>query len=211
MKTAALIPFKRFSLAKRRLREGLPAAAVEELGRALLCDVLQAVRESPVSAVFALTEDAAVAEEARAQGARVILDQPDPGLNASIESAERRVAEQGFEASLVVLGDLPLLTPREVEAVIEHGRRHPVVIVPAIDRGTAMLWRRPPGCIPSRFGPDSARAHQEAAQRWGIEPALLTGLDPLARADLDTLEDARRLVESGRPSRAATLLRRLLT
>ena len=210
MKTAALVPLKRLALSKRRLRDVLPQSAVEELGQCMLSDVLQALRESSVAAIYTLTEDPAVARIARDAGSRVRLEQPDPGLNPAIDAAERELSEAGFEASLVVLGDLPLLVPADIEAVLTAGREHAVVIAPATDGGTAMLWRRPPGALPSCFGPDSAERHARAALEAGRRAHCLTTIDALTRTDLDTLEDARRVRDSSHPCRTRALLQRIL-
>ena len=210
MRTAALVPFKCFTRAKRRLRSEFSDEAVEELGRAMLADVLEALAGAPsLERVSVLTDDPEVAAAANQGGARVRLEQPDPGLNAVIETASAEHAAAGFEAVLVVLGDLPLLRPSDIEAVLEAGRAHPVVIVPSSDGGTALLYRRPVDRIPARFGPESAAAHERAARERGVEALIMTSLDERVRTDLDTPEDADRVLESDAPSRTRDVLKRV--
>lgn len=210
MKTAALVPFKCFTRAKRRLRTSFADEAVEELGRAMLLDVLDALLGAPsLESVSVLTDDQAVAEVARRAGAQVRIETPDPGLNPAIDLGNASAEAAGCDATLVMLGDLPLLQSADIEAVLAAGSQHPVVIVPSEDGGTALLYRRPPGCIPARFGKDSAAAHIQAARDAGVEPRVLAELDECVRVDLDTPEDAKRVVESGIPSRTGELLRRL--
>ncbi|MEX2206648.1 MAG: 2-phospho-L-lactate guanylyltransferase [Myxococcota bacterium] len=154
MRTAAAVPVKDFARAKRRLRSRFDDAAVERILRALVADVLGALAEAKrVERVFVLTDDAAVAEAASAAGASVTLRVPDPGLNEAIDAAAAECAESGYDALLVSLGDLPLLRGADVDSVVEAGERARVVIVPAADGGTAMLYPRPPLVIPARFGP----------------------------------------------------------
>ena len=210
MKVAALVPFKGLTHAKRRLRDALPADQVEILGRTMLEDVLAALLASSVDAVYVLSEDPAVAALAREAGADALLAAPDPGLNGAIDAAERALIGKGFGASLVALGDLPLLRSSHVETVLAAGRTHAVVIVPAADGGTSLLWRRPPGVVPARFGPDSADAHARKAALLSVPFTCLTGIDVGARADLDTLSDAKWLIRSGHASRTSELLRKLL-
>jgi len=211
VRTAAAVPVKDFARAKRRLRVRFDDAAVERILRALLADVLGALHDAKrVERVFVLTDDTAVAEAARAHGAAVSLRIPDPGLNAAIDAAAAERANEGYDALLVALGDLPLLRGPDVDAVIEAGERAPVVIAPAHDGGTALLFRRPPLVVPARFGPESASAHEAAARERGIEPVLLTALAEAARADLDTPDDAERLARSERTSRTRDVLRELL-
>lgn len=208
MRVAALVPFKCFTRAKRRLRARYSDQEVEEIGRAMLGDVLEALRETEnLERVTVLTDDTAVAEVARGAEASVRLRDPDPGLNPAIEEATRELIGAGFDASLVVLGDLPLLRGEDVEGVIRAGRKHAVVLVPSSDGGTALLFRRPPGCIPPCFGPESARAHAAAARSQGLEPFCPGKLHEAVTLDLDTPEDAQRVLESKRPCRTRELLR----
>lgn len=210
MKVAAVVPYKRFTRAKRRLRSRYPDADVEALGRAMLDDVLAALVAAPhLDRVWVLTDDAEVERAARSAGAEVRIERPDPGLNPVVEAAWRELAQAGFDAALTVLGDLPLLRTTDVEAVLEAGETESVVIVPASDGGTAMLLCRPPGVIPAHFGPASAEAHLRAARARGIEPAAVSGLAEASRLDLDTPEDADRLLDTQAPGRTLALLRRL--
>jgi len=210
MKTAALVPFKRFTHAKQRLRERFSDAQVESLGRAMLEDVLDALCHSSLERVSVLTDDPEVASVARGAGAQVRLRQPDPGLNPAIDDAEAELFSDGYGASLVVLGDLPLLEPSHVERVLGTDPTIPVVIVPSCDGGTAMLLRRPPACMPSRFGKASAAAHLAEARARGLAVLELGELETQARLDLDTPEDAARLVQEGRQCRTRSLLEQYL-
>jgi len=211
MRIAAAVPVKDFARAKRRLRVRFDDAAVERILRALVADVLAALHDAKrVERVFVLTDDDAVAQAARAGGAAVSLRVPDPGLNAAIDAAAADCVRDGFDALLVALGDLPLLTGADVDAIVAEGERSPVVIAPAADGGTALLFRRPPLVMPARFGPESCAAHEAAARERGIAPVLLTALAETARADLDTPDDAERLARSDRACRTRDVLRELL-
>jgi 2-phospho-L-lactate guanylyltransferase len=209
VRAAALVPFKCFTRAKGRLRTRYSDSQVEQLGRAMLADVLEALSGArKLERVTVLTDDTAVADVAREGRASVRLRQPDPGLNPVIEDADRELLELGFDASLVVLGDLPLLRARDIDEVVDAGGTHHVVIVPSSDGGTAILLRRPPGIIRARFGPQSARAHANEARARGQEPFCLTKLGDEVALDLDTPEDAQRLLECEHTSRTGELLRR---
>jgi 2-phospho-L-lactate/phosphoenolpyruvate guanylyltransferase len=210
VRVAALVPVKDFARAKKRLRARFDERAVERILRALLADVLRALGEAKrLERTLVVSDDAAVADAARASGADVCLRVPDPGLNPALELAAADCVRDGFDATLVALGDLPLLTGADVDALLEAGERAPVVIAPADDGGTALLFRRPPLVIPARFGPESASAHQAAAREHGVTPVLWS-LPPEAQIDLDTPEDAARLAASARPSRTRDVLRELL-
>ena len=209
MKVGALVPFKCFTRAKKRLRSHFSDAEVEELGRAMLADVLSALRGAALDAVVVLTDDVAVAEVARAAGARVQVRAPDPGLNAAIELGSAELAQEGFDAVLVVLGDLPLLQAADIDRVLEHARACDVLVVPAADGGTAMLWRRPPACMPAAFGEDSAAVHVARARARGLAVVRFDALPEELRVDLDTPEDAVRLLRTERPCRTRDVLEKL--
>jgi 2-phospho-L-lactate guanylyltransferase len=206
-----VVPVKDFARAKRRLRHRFDDAAVERILRALVADVLGALHESKrIERVFVLTDDEAVADAARASAADVMLRVPDPGLNAAIDSAAEDCERDGYDALLVVLGDLPTLRGSDVDAVVAAGERDPVVIVPAGDGGTALLFRRPPLVVPARFGPESCAAHEAVAREHGLAPRLLTSIAESVRADLDTPDDAERLARSDYACRTRDVLRELL-
>ena len=205
-----MVPFKSFTRAKRRLRSRWSDAEVEEILHALLFDVLTALgRAERVEQVAVLTDDDAVGELARETGASVRMIRPDPGLNPAIEAAAADFEAEGYDTLLVTLGDLPLLQGSDVDLVVEAGESHAVVIVPSTDGGTALLLRRPPRRIPASFGPKSAAAHEQAARSAGLEPRVLSSLDEIVRVDLDTPEDALRLLASGVRCRTRDVLARL--
>jgi 2-phospho-L-lactate guanylyltransferase len=205
-----LVPFKSLSYAKSRLRTRFSDADVEALGRAMLGDVLSTLTATrAVEEVRVLTDDEEVAHVAEACGARVRVERPDPGLNGAIERANAEAQAEGLDATLVVLGDLPLLRPTDVEAVAEAGREASVVIVPSGDGGTALLLRRPPDCIPARFGPLSFDRHVAASRERGIEPLVAEQIPEALRIDLDTPEDADRIRDAGPGGRTVELLKKL--
>ncbi len=210
MKIVALVPFKSFSYAKSRLRARFTDADVEALGRAMLEDVLSTLTAIPaIEDVRVLTDDEEVGRVAEACGASARVQRPDPGLNAAIEQANAEAQTEGSDATVVVLGDLPLLRPIDVETVVEGGREASVVIVPSGDGGTALLLRRPPNCVPARFGPLSFDQHVAASRERGIEPLLVQEIPEAIRIDLDTPEDADRIRDAGLGGRTVELLRKL--
>lgn len=210
MRCVALVPFKSFGHAKRRLRSRFSAAEVEAIGRAMLEDVLAALGAARgIDAVWVLTDDEAVARLARASGADARIRRPDPGLNPAIDAANEAAARDGFDATLVVLGDAPLLRTRDLEAVLRAGTDRRVVLVPSPDGGTLMLLRRPPDRIPALFGPESFERHTAACRERGIDPGVLDSIPEPFRTDLDTPEDVERVLEPGVSGRTVEVLRKL--
>jgi 2-phospho-L-lactate guanylyltransferase len=91
-----------------------------------------------------------------------------------------------------MLGDLPLVRPRDIDDLLSAAEGADVVL--ASDRhhrGTNALVLRPPGIAPA-FGPDSFQAHLAAARAAGLRikeirsPEIAFDIDNAA--DLDELE-----------------------
>ena len=189
--TTALVPVKALAASKSRLFPERPRADVEALSLAMMGDLIACLRAvDGLDTVWVTTPDATVAERAEALGARALL-RPDPGLNAALEAGAREIAH-GDEALLVVLGDVAAADPAEIARLLEAAPARGVALAPSSDGGTSALLRRPADAIPARFGPDSAKAHREAAHAAGVACVELE-LPSLA-IDLDVGEDARAIL-----------------
>jgi 2-phospho-L-lactate/phosphoenolpyruvate guanylyltransferase len=207
MRTAAILPVKRFPLAKQRLGESVADSLRADLARAMVGDVLSALREcSAIDATIVVTCESSVATAARYIGAIVVEDSAEEGQSAAVSLGLAHALEEGFERALCIPGDCPTLDPDELIALLtaetpgaeaggistepapRGGRTPHVVIVP--DRhgsGTNGLLLAPPDAISPSFGPDSRARHErlasDAGAAWRIEqPASLL-------LDIDTGED----------------------
>jgi 2-phospho-L-lactate guanylyltransferase len=196
MRTAAILPVKRFTAAKQRLSASVPDQLRLELARAMVSDVLFALAHTDaIERTIVVTGEDAVARAARAQGAIVVQDNHEHGQPAAATLGVQRALAEGIERVLCVPGDCPTLDPAELHALLHAhaGRREPqVVIVP--DRhgsGTNGLLLSPPDVIPPSFGPGSCERHRALALAAGVAarvepvPSLLLDID--TGADLDAL------------------------
>jgi 2-phospho-L-lactate guanylyltransferase len=200
----ALVPIGRLADAKSRLLPEPDRAAAARLTLAMLDDVLAALATAErVARVAVVTPDETVARHAEAAGAAAIL-RPEPGLNASLDEAAGKLAGGEQDGLLVILGDVAGATARDLDAVCATAAvlgRPGVVLCPSRDGGTAVLVRTPHDAIASRFGPDSAARHREAAAEAGV-PLRELALPSLA-IDLDEPDDVRRFLAT-REGGAAT-------
>lgn len=171
----ALVPVKHLGRAKSRLAALLTDTQRTALAEAMLLDVLDVLsRTRDLSAIAFVTGDATVADIALRHGVRVIEDPVEDGTNRAVEIGLRTLAEEGWAGALVVPGDVPFLSAREVEAALTMLRHAPVVIVPAnSDGGTNLLGLAPCGAIEPAFGPDSFNRHVAAATAAGMDPVVL--------------------------------------
>jgi 2-phospho-L-lactate/phosphoenolpyruvate guanylyltransferase len=214
MRTAAILPVKRFSLAKRRLRSSATDHLRADLARAMVGDVLSALGDcDSIARTIVITGEASVANAARRQGALIVPDAAEAGQSAAVALGVGRALSEGFERVLCIPGDCPTLDPAELEALLGTtarprgaGAGSPlpmVVIVP--DRhqtGTNALLLTPPDAIAPSFGPGSCARHRALAHAAGVccrveRPASLL-------LDIDTREDllALRARLAGAGSRA---------
>ncbi len=190
----ALVPVRSLSGAKSRLGEPLDAEERSDLVLGLLQRTVDAaLNATRLAGVVVVSMDADLLCEARAMGARSLLQETD-GLNEGLDEA--RIAA-GPEATAVIVlpADLPGVAASAIDQLAEAAAlklraepdRPAVVLVP--DRhgtGTNALLLAPPQAIPFHFGEGSRAAHRAAAEDAGASYLELDG--PLG-FDVDTPED----------------------
>jgi 2-phospho-L-lactate/phosphoenolpyruvate guanylyltransferase len=219
MRTAAILPVKRFARAKQRLGASVEDPLRLALARAMVADVLLALsRTRAIERTIVVTCEQSVALAADELGAIVVEDVTESGQPAAAGLGVRRALAEGFERVLCVPGDCPALDPAELEALLSAGdptsaQSRPgrsVVIVP--DRhgtGTNGLLLSPPDAIAPSFGPDSCERHRALALGAGVEvrlarPASLL-LDIDTGADLAELRARLAGLDGGAPQTRAVL------
>jgi 2-phospho-L-lactate guanylyltransferase len=223
MRTAAILPVKRFTDAKQRLRASVADPFRAELARAMVEDVLLALSETEaIARTIVVTGESSAAQAARERGAIVSWDEGERGQSAAVTLGVARAATEHFERVLCVPGDCPALDPSELDSLLDvlpsqHGSTQDasgpasVVIVP--DRhgtGTNGLLLTPPGAIEPSFGPGSFRRHRALAREAGMPCQVRR--PPSLLLDIDTGEDLAVLRErlAGEAPRGAPRTRQLL-
>jgi 2-phospho-L-lactate/phosphoenolpyruvate guanylyltransferase len=209
VRTVAILPVKRFPLAKQRLGESVADSLRADLARAMVGDVLSALRDCPaIEATIVVTHEPTVAAAAGYIGAIVVEDSTEEGQSAAALLGLARAMQEGFERALCVPGDCPTLDPQELTDLLGIGKtdgegasrsqaQHTrtgdavapeVVIVP--DRhgnGTNGLLLTPPDAISPSFGPNSRERHERLANEAGAEGRVERPASLLL--DIDTGED----------------------
>ncbi len=128
-------------------------------------------------------------------------EQAGGGLTAAVMAAARRLAQEGCRTMLVLPGDVPGVSPQELELLLARHAADPgITLVPAHDRrGTNAVVMTPPDAVQLAYGEDSFRRHLDRARRAGIEPAVLT-LPGIAQ-DLDVPQDLAAFLRRPSPTR----------
>lgn len=180
---AAVVPFKRLSMAKSRLAPRISSRGRAALMYAMLTRTVDALRHSGVVRHVAVTTSEPGISEAL--GLPVL---PDLGsLNASLAGGVEWARRLGATGLVILPSDLPRITPDAVRSLTGEGDFGPgVVVAPAKDGGTGALFLSPPDAIQPAFGADSFRRHMELARRAGaVRSAEIEAL----WMDVDTADD----------------------
>src|SRR6266576_1959691 len=103
MRTAAVLPVKRFDQAKQRLGASVADPLRLSLARAMVADVLLALSQAALlERTIVVTREEALAIAAREQGAIVLDDEAESGQSAAVALGVRRALADGFERVLCV-------------------------------------------------------------------------------------------------------------
>lgn len=187
-----LIPAQRFEHSKSRLSARYSEAQRSQLSQTMLERVLDAFVSATVSArVHVLSNDAHVLEFAKELGAYPTNDRPNVRGHGN---QLRAFADQlpDHRALLVVMSDLPLITPDDAQAILHACEDASVLVAPDRHRlGTNAAYFRDASCRELHFGhADSFLRHeaahaQRASYRCFESPAFQLDLDE--PEDLDAL------------------------
>jgi 2-phospho-L-lactate guanylyltransferase len=207
MRGILLIPVKNLTNAKQRLAAALDQGRRSQLAEAMLRDVMTAAQGLLGCIDVALvTGDAQAQELAHEFDFRVIEDIRNESETAAIEMATLWCEQNGYDTTIVVPGDIPLITSEELHRVLDAAPVEGAVFVPAYDRrGSNCILRRPASIIPLRFGNDSFLPHCEAMRRTGKELIILEM--PGIGLDIDNPHELRLLVDCPGDTHAQRLLR----
>src|SRR5271166_4755777 len=207
MRAALLIPVKDLTTAKQRLGEALDQAQRSQLAEAMLRDVMSAAAGVTERLdIFLATGDSRAQVMARKFNFGVIVDNRNESETAAIEMATAWCEQRQYDTTVVVPGDIPLLTSDELNRVLDAAPAEGAVFVPAYDRrGSNCILRRPAAIIPLRFGNDSFLPHCEAMRKTGKDLIILEM--PGIGLDIDNPHELDLLLQRGGSTNAQRLLR----
>jgi len=182
---------------KLRLASALDAQQRRRLALAMLGDVLSACQHAPLlSGVVAVVDDVEARELARAAGAQAIDDSADSGMNDAVAAGLRSVRDRGADTAIVLPGDIPLLTPRDLEALVAAAGSHTRALIVGESRdgqGTNALLLRPTDVIAPAFGPPSVDRHLDLGRQANAHTETVKGLG--LALDVDTPADLAALAD----------------
>jgi len=203
----AVVPVKNLIDAKQRLSPVLSPSQRRDLYRQMLLDVLTALTEvSALAGIMLVTRDHEVREFAGPFADEILEEPGNDGHSMAVTRAARALVEAGVDGMLQIPGDVPLITPADVNALLQaHDEAPAVTITPSRDyRGSNAILVSPPDCLPFAFGSDSFYPHLRVARVQGIEPVVVER--PGLALDIDEPEDLQRFAATPSTTRAYTWL-----
>ena len=203
----AVVPVKERVSAKERLAPMLRPETRQALALAMLEDVLAAVTVTPgIAGLVVVTVDAEAGRLAESYGGRVIETGARDGHTGAVAAAARLLAAERRAGMLTLPGDIPLVTPAEIERLLAtHEAAPSFTIVPSHDeRGSNAVACSPPDAVPLRFGENSFYPHLQAAEACGIRPNVVHL--PGIALDIDNPEDVVSFMRTEAPTRACAVL-----
>lgn len=179
-----VIPVKGTGRGKSRI--AVPAELRRRLALAMALDTVEAAAGArSVGRVLAVVEDPGDARAMCAVHGVLAHRTQRTGLNPAILDGLQVVADRWPGPVAVLPGDLPGLTPDDLDEALELCAAHAFAVVP--DRqgvGTTLLAARHPALLVPSYGPDSFARHRAA----GAAPIELPDQSPIRR-DVDVVGD----------------------
>ena len=164
MKTAAIIPVKTFSKAKKRLN--LQQAYKEEICSIMLQEVLNTISDCRlVSKIVLVSKDEAVLKIGRQFNAIEIFDN-ESGVNDAISLADQYLSDKKFDCSVIFPQDVPIMTSSDIDDLLGFVKsKKSVIIVPSRQfNGTNALVRCPADIMKTRYDMGSYTFQMDAAR-----------------------------------------------
>lgn len=191
-KTAAIIPVSRFSHAKTRLSPILSPAEREGLLKAMLQDVIQALKDV-VDDVVVISSDGDVLNFLRPLDVHCLKEKGHTDLNGALTQALEWYQPQGDQV-IIVPSDVPLLSDGLVKGLLTMAEEYQVVIAPSKGGGTNALIC--PSCgFKMNFGDCSFFVHLEEARKAGLSHEIFDSF--YLSLDVNTSEDLGEIMLHG--------------
>jgi len=208
MATFAVVPVKNLLKSKTRLSTIFTSQERSSLTLAMLQDVLNALKSSKIHRTIVISSDIAVNKVAEKFGVKILGEMQD-GLNQAVDQTLKWCFKNGAESVLILPVDIPLITSKDINRIINLGlKSKSVVISPSQNGGTNALLQTPPRIIPPCFGSNSFKKHLEQALNRHIRMKAYQSLR--VSLDIDSERDLKRFLEIGKKTVFYRLLEQIM-
>jgi 2-phospho-L-lactate guanylyltransferase len=170
-----IVPAKSLVQGKSRLSPLLDADERSSFARRLLEHVLDVLAACELDGILVATGGDDVASLAASRGAEVLRDQGEGSLADVVDRALAHVASRGAATALVLMADLPRITPADVNVLLDALDGHDIALVrDHLGRHTNALVLSPPTAMATCFGrDDSFAAHHASALAAGLRAVVV--------------------------------------
>ena len=160
MKIGVIIPVKKFSDSKNRLSSVLTLEEKKELVRCMLfdvCDVL--IKSSYLNGIAIVTSENEILQYENYDKIIHLRESHNSGVNNAVEIGNQYFMKEGFDATIIIPGDIPLIDNQVLDKLFGQVKKNQVIITPSRrEDGTNLLFRNPPDIIPVSY--THLRAHE---------------------------------------------------
>ncbi|MBM4240074.1 MAG: 2-phospho-L-lactate guanylyltransferase [Euryarchaeota archaeon] len=202
--TFAVIPVSRFSHAKTRLSPTLIVEERENLLKAMLKDVIKALKDV-VEKIVVISSDNYVLNFVEHVGVTPLKESGETDLNGALKQALDWCSAY-CDQVLIIPSDVPLIKKAHVENLIKKGEIFDIVIAPSKGGGTNALLC-PPSSIQMTFGDYSFFEHIKNARALKIPHAVYDSF--YLSLDVNTAEDLGEIMLHGRGTETRKFLKTL--
>jgi 2-phospho-L-lactate guanylyltransferase len=186
----AIVPVKPLRRGKSRLSGVLSENERTELNQSMLVNTIKTLKAVPeIDVILVVSRDPSALTLAREYEAKTVLEDGSPELNTALRRASMVAQTYKAHEILVLPADLPLITPKDIQAFISHSGNPPEVII-APDRrkdGTNALYINPANLIDFKYGKGSFLIHLEQAKNANARIEIIE--QEAFALDLDLPED----------------------
>ncbi len=198
-RTAAIVPVKTFSKAKKRLN--LEPEKTEILCKLMLEEVLGTISKSDLIEKIALvTKDEAAFSIGKRFGCIEIIDEKESGVNNAVALADEYFLNDGFDATIVFPQDIPLMQPDDIQTLFnfKNSQKCALVVPSRKFDGTNALFRTPVNLMKTHYDEDSYKIHLSTAEEIPASSALV--LIRRIMLDVDEISDLQFISKYVKPS-----------
>ena len=198
-RTAAIVPVKTFSKAKKRLN--LLPEKTETICKLMLEEVLDAISKSNLIEKIALvTKDENAFAIGKRFGCVEIYEEKELGVNNAVALADGYFLNNGFDATIVFPQDIPLMQSDDIQTLFNfrNSQRCALVVPSRKFDGTNALFRTPVDLMKTHYDEDSYKIHLSTADECLASSALV--LIRRIMLDVDEPSDLHYISQYVKPS-----------
>ncbi len=197
MITWAVLPVKRYSVGKSRLRHLFSEAELAELNRELFESTFTKLQEVPgIDRILVVSREEHALKWCESHGGRALPEDETSSLNLAISKAQKYICQAGLGRVLVLPSDLPLTTTNDLIKLtcLADGERKLVIVPDHHQSGTNAMVMSDPDLIQPCFGFGSFRKHTRQAMEK--KARLVVYLNENIQWDLDTSLELYRIINT---------------